>query len=306
MPQAASDLHGSDGGRLRRRTARLRSAWVRVAVAGVVAIGLGGAAVMFPGVAGVWRVRAAPGASLARVKLADSSFAIGMTSGYTVSQVNAWEATMTFVVPTQVSCQPSQACTVNIFWVGIYGTNSSGAVAIAQDGIGISCANGRPTFFPWMNTDAAVNAQFVPSSDPVMPGDTITAEVWANDPDGDYVMEVNDSAQAWVSFGDIFNGPVGQASASYSAESYDGGVQFPPVPVTNAEINGSPIGQYNLQAWEEAPSLYGGTAGLDPTPLDASGSAFTFAWNGPVGSSSSGTSLPSIPSVAATVSAPAS
>jgi hypothetical protein len=50
--------------------------------------------------------------------------------------------------------------------------------------------------------------------------------------------------------------------------------------VTNATMNGAPIGQTKPEADEQTPSIYGGTAGFDPTPLDATGMNFDFYWNG--------------------------
>jgi hypothetical protein len=56
------------------------------------------------------------------------------------------------------------------------------------------------------------------------------------------------------------------------------------VQVTNAMMNGSPIGQLNPEAQVQNPAIYNGLAELDPFPLDPTGTAFYFFWNGNPGS----------------------
>jgi hypothetical protein len=91
-----------------------------------------------------------------------------------------------------------------------------------------------------------------------------------------------DLSQVWT---EIRYATLAADSSSYfwtavGAESFHGGAYFDPVTVTYAEVDQAPIGQYNPEADEEQPSLYDGTAGLDPSQLDASGMDFSFYWNG--------------------------
>jgi hypothetical protein len=99
---------------------------------------------------------------------------------------------------------------------------------------------------------------------------------------GNYTMLLWDLSQPWAELSYATSPPYSSDyNTAVGAESFDGGAYFDPVTVTYAEIDQVPIGQYNPNADEQPPSIYNGTAGLDPSPLDASGMDFSFYWNGP-------------------------
>jgi hypothetical protein len=113
---------------------------------------------------------------------------------------------------------------------------------------------------------------------PVQPVDRITAGVyeWGNG----YFTVLYDAVQNWSAVNYVQGGTGSTDYTAVAAESYNGGAYFDPLAVTGASVNWAPLSQSNPQAWEQSPGIYNGTAGLDPSGLDASGQDFNFHWNG--------------------------
>jgi hypothetical protein len=242
---------------------------------------------MFPsGLLSASLTRLGPGARPMKAELT-AEIINGNTSGWVSQGVNAVSATATFTVPQAVTCQSDQVgYNVNSFWTGIYGPNSGGATSIAQAGFNISCGTDGQTFYiPWFIGNAvAPTSSYI--SELVEPGDTFSSTIFATDDNGDYVMQLQDVTQGWSQDGYVSDGPITSlgASASFSGETFYGGVYFPPVLVTGATVNDIPIGQADPLGYIEDPADYfggAGTAALAPSPIDATGEDFTLAWDSP-------------------------
>ena len=200
----------------------------------------------------------------------------GRWSGYMIGAAAHNEVAATFTVPA-LSCQSGEDGPATAFWAGISSTDSNGTQTIVQDGVRVACANGQPQYYAWIVSD--VNTGYsVPLPNPVQPGDTVTAAVW--EMGATYWMGLYDPVENWWSFNSITGVAASTNIAAVAAESFNGGAYFDPVAVTGAEVNGVPLGQSNPVAEEEDPGWYNGTAGLDPSGLDASGQNFNFYWNG--------------------------
>jgi hypothetical protein len=204
----------------------------------------------------------------------------GAWSGYVVKGGDNYEVMATFTVST-LYCQSWQEGAGTALWVGIQSTDSNGTATIVQDGIGYRCGNGgQPQYYAWMVQNAYSQLP-VPISNPVYPGDTITAIVY--EMGSTYLMALDDTTENWFTFNSVTGGADSSNWAAVAAESYYGGAYLDPVAVTGAQVNGLPLGQFNPEADEQGPNIYNGTAGLDPSGLDSSGQDFNFHWNGQPG-----------------------
>jgi hypothetical protein len=163
------------------------------------------------------------------------------------------------------------------FWVG-----ADGDSGIAQNGIIVSCVQGQPEYHGNFDNLSGTIVQYEPQ--PMYPGDTVQSSVicWFG-----LCAETNqDITQNWTGYyvmivpGGGFSGLVG----AVVGESSGGGVTTGTVQVTNAMVNGTPIGQQNAQNIVQNPANYGSTASLVPTPLDATGMGFQLSWNATTGS----------------------
>jgi Peptidase A4 family len=273
---------GMSGWRRRRGEDGRRRGW-----AGVLGLAGGPAAVYLVAAAGLvlgaataqngsWARQGHQRGGHERVRLLAATLTPGAWSGYVIKGGANDQVSATFTVPT-VFCQTWQNGPGSAFWVGIQSTDSNGTTTIVQDGIGVNCTNGQPQYYAGMVPDAYAQVA-VPLPDKVQPGDAITAAVYEFG--SWYAMAVSDPAENWNEFNFITGGADSSNWAAVAAESYNGGAFFYPVAVTGADVNGSPLGQFNPEADEQHPSIYQGTAGLDPSPLDASGQNFSFYWNG--------------------------
>jgi Peptidase A4 family len=239
-------------------------------------------------------VAVAGGAVTARAASASASVTPWAWSGYVATGGPYSWVSADFTVPTGTCSQgpaengPLSGGPGTAYWVGLQGDNG-GSVAIVQTGFFVDCWNGQPDYFAWTveGQDLQYGAE-TRLSEPVQPGDQIDAYVSCWGGDGYCVEGLIDVTQNWtytlsVPVVDGFSGYY----AAVAAESFNGGIASSPVGVTNAivgALNFGPIGNFSPGAYEEQPSIYNGTAGLDPTPLDPTGSDFEFYWNGNPGS----------------------
>ncbi len=215
------------------------------------------------------------------------SGATGRWSGYVVKGRSNNEVAATFTVST-LSCQSGQDGVGTALWVGIQSTDSNGTPTIVQDGIGYRCGTGWPQYWAWMVPDAH-SQQISALGDPVQPGDRISADVFEFG--SVYWMILEDPVENWWAIKTVTGGAASSNMAAVAAESFDGGAYFDPVAVTGAQVNDLPLGQSSPEADEEGTGFFNGTAGLDPSGLDASGQNFNFSWNGTPGLASA--SMPS-------------
>jgi hypothetical protein len=196
-------------------------------------------------------------------------------SGYVSFATPFSSASADFIVPGATCSQgPGENGPTTGFWVGIEGTSG-----IVQTGFQVECTSGQPFYSGW---HAGLTGTIALIRQPMQAGDQVDASVeclW-----GVCDETVQDVTQNWSDTSSLEASDPGSITAAVAAESRDGGVTIGPVQVTNAMMNGTPIGQLNPVFQEQDPAIYGGTAFLDPTPLDPTGTAFQFYWNGNPGS----------------------
>jgi hypothetical protein len=201
---------------------------------------------------------------------------LGLWSGYVAYPGPFDSASADFVVPGASCTQgPGETGPWTGFWVGL-----SAPGAIDQTGFEVYCDAGQPTYTAW-HSDLSGTPTMV--SDPMQPGDQVDVNVFCW-PNWCY-QQVQDVTQnwisgSWLSVPDSFTPDI----AAVAAESGEGGVTTGPVQVTYATVDGSPLGQFSPLPNQQNPALYNGMAGLDPTGLDPTGTAFQFYWDGSTGS----------------------
>ena len=266
--------------RLRARTAACMLAACLMAASLVAAAGLGAAG-------RATRIGSPAPRSPTPARLLTAGFTPRPWSGYAVRYQSStgtngdnYEASALFTVPTPI-CSSGENGPETAFWVGI--ENPITPLSLVQDGFAVSCSNGQPTYQVWYLPSAWSDGvpQYLPNT--VQAGDDIFAYVYT-DPSGNYIEFLDDLTQKWYYWTQITGSAPGTDVAAVAAESFNGGVNFAPVAVTDAEVNDAPIAQSDIETDEQTPSIYNGTAGLDPSPLDsATGMNFTFAWNGTPG-----------------------
>jgi hypothetical protein len=184
-------------------------------------------------------------------------------------------ASADFIVPGATCSQgPGETGPAEMFWVGIQGTSG-----IVQTGFVVECVAGQLLYAGW-HAELTGTATYI--SQPMQAGDQVDASVeclW-----GVCDETVQDVTQNWSDTSSLEASDPGSLLGAVAAESYDGGVTTGPVQVTNAMLNGTPIGQLDPQAEVENPAMYNGLAELAQTPLDPTGTDFEFYWNGNPGS----------------------
>ncbi|HMH93793.1 MAG TPA: hypothetical protein VK586_22270, partial [Streptosporangiaceae bacterium] len=196
-------------------------------------------------------------------------------SGYVSYAAPFSSVSADFIVPGATCSQgPGETGPHTGFWVGI-----GGASDIVQTGFQIECISGQPVYTGW---HADVKGGATPISQPMQAGDQVHAAVaclW-----GVCDETVQDVTQNWSDTSSLESSDPGSVVAAVAAESGGGGVTTGQVQVTNAMVNNVPIGQLNPQAMVQDPASYNGLGFLDPFPLDPTGTAFYFFWNGNPGS----------------------
>jgi Ricin-type beta-trefoil lectin domain len=219
-----------------------------------------------------------PGASVGTAYADSALDTTGAWSGYVLHGGTYYSASADFTVPGgSCSGDPSESGRWTGFWVGLQGKGG-----IVQTGFTVNCNNGQAEYSGF---HAAMTGVITHIAKPMQAGDQVYESVaclffTCSQTVQDRTRNWTDTIQLPVVVG--FSGSI----AAIAGESSGGGVTTGPVPVTNALVNGRPIGQMNPEADQQNPANYGGTAGLDPTPLGPSGTSFGFYWNGSTGSGS--------------------
>jgi hypothetical protein len=181
-----------------------------------------------------------------------------------------------FTVPgATCSKGPGETGPSTLFWVGMQGSSNQ----IVQTGFEVECINGTSAYGGF-HTDLTGTTSIIGQH--MQAGDQVHAAVACLL--GVCDETVQDVTQNWSDTSSLQASDPGSTLAAVAAESNDGGVTTDQVQVTNAMMNGVPIGQLNPQAETQNPAIYNGLAFLDPFPLDPSGTAFYFFWNGNPGS----------------------
>ena len=244
----------------RRRSGLLR--WARIPLAAGLLAGAALAAGAGEGTA----VATGPGTALSPMLITGT-----LWSGYITTKGQFSSASADFTVP-DATCLPGGNGHV-YYWVGFQ--NNSG---IVQDGLDVSCQQGQQVNQGWYTAEGSDVPSFINQPMDVNDQVSVSAICWF----GFCTQTVQDETQSW-SDTTFFVEPADSGAgwiAAIAAEAGGGGVETSPVQVTNATFNGSPIGQFNPSAEEQSLAASGTAAGLDPSELDPTGTAFSFAWNG--------------------------
>ncbi len=176
--------------------------------------------------------------------------------------------------------QPSATCSAgqtaySSFWVGIDGDTTN---TVEQTGTDADCSNGTPTYYAWyeMYPKFPVNL-----SNPVRPGDTITASVTTNG-SGNFTLTISDSTQHWTFTTNQRSRKAKLGSAEWIAEapSGSGGVlplaNFGTVSFSSCTANGAAISS-NPNVDEIVMVTSNGTVKAQPSGLSG-GNSFSVAW----------------------------
>ncbi|WIG60298.1 MAG: hypothetical protein OJF49_003046 [Ktedonobacterales bacterium] len=177
--------------------------------------------------------------------------------------------------------QPSASCSsgqtaYSSFWVGIDGDTTN---TVEQTGTDADCSSGTPTYYAWyeMYPKFPVNL-----SNPVKPGDAITAEV-KNTGSGHFTLTISDATQGWSFTTTQTSKKAKLGSAEWIAEapSGSGGVlplaNFGTVNFSNCTANGQSISA-NPNPDEIVMQTSGGTVKAQPSGLGGGGTSFSVAW----------------------------
>jgi len=203
--------------------------------------------------------------------------------GYVDAGATFTAVTGTWTVPT-VTCAPGETSSSAI-WVGIDGAASTASDTVEQDGMSADCTSGTPSYFAWyeMFGDAAVNNGFAvnlsTSTDPVTPGDSMTATVSVLG--NVWTLTVADNTAGWS----FTPGPIAFTAQESSAEwiverstpsplSDFGAVTFTGASATGNGVSG-PVSAFQSVATQlsAGATVLASLGGLDP-----GGESFTETW----------------------------
>lgn len=176
--------------------------------------------------------------------------------------------------------QPAASCkagetSYSSFWVGIDGDTTN---TVEQTGTDADCSNGTPTYYAWyeMYPKFPVNL-----SNPVAPGDAMTAEVQVSG-SGNFTLTITNATKRWTFTTSQRSRKAKLGSAEWIAEapSGSGGVlplaNFGTVSFTNCTANGVSISSnpnpdaITMQA--------GSTIKAQPSGLGSGGTSFSVTW----------------------------
>jgi hypothetical protein len=194
-------------------------------------------------------------------------------SGYATTGSTYTDVKGTWTEPT-ASCTAGQTA-YSSFWVGIDGDTTN---SVEQTGTDADCSSGTPTYYAWyeMYPKFPVNL-----SNPVSPGDSLTAEVSTNG-SGSFTLTIKDTTKGWTFTTNQRSKKAKLGSAEWIAEapSGSGGVlplaNFGTVSFTSCTANGAAIGG-NPNVDEIVMQTSGGVVKAQPSGL-TNGSSFTVAW----------------------------
>jgi hypothetical protein len=164
--------------------------------------------------------------------------------------------------------EPKVACTstgIVAFWVGLDGWGSG---SVEQDGTGVDCTSGSPSYFAWWETYPQDPMEDY--TDPVAPGDVFDSTVSYLGA-GQYELDLTDVSKGWAEHHKVLSPGTLNASAEIVAEAVTEGVSISAVPDFGAvRFTGSQI--------DKAPPSAAGVQPIDMTTLTGT----TLASTGPL------------------------
>jgi hypothetical protein len=196
-------------------------------------------------------------------------------SGYATTGTKYTDVTGTWTEPS-ASCSAGQTA-YSSFWVGIDGDTTN---SVEQTGTDADCSSGTPTYYAWyeMYPKFPVNL-----SNPVAPGDSLTAEVSTNG-SGKFTLTIKDHKQGWTFTTTQSSKKAKLGSAEWIAEapSGSGGVlplaNFGTVNFSSCTANSVSISS-NPNVDEIVMQTSGGVVKAQPSSLGSGGQSFSVAWN---------------------------
>ena len=173
------------------------------------------------------------------------------------------------------------------FWVGLDGYNST---SVEQLGTDSDCDSGTPTYYAWyeMYPNPSVT---LPSTDPVHPGDHMTAMVKANATGTSFVLMIKDATAGWTFSTAQTGSGFARSSAEVIAEAPSscsllfcsevpladfGQINYSGSSVTNAAGTNGSLASFNAN---EITMSDNGTTLATPSSLSSDGSSFSVTWN---------------------------
>ena len=244
----------------------LASIPVIAALAAVVTIGLGAA---HPAAAQAATVRHS--APMIRVRDGRNSQSTNW-SGYATSGGRYTDVKGSWTQPS-ASCSAGQTA-YSSFWVGIDGDTTS---TVEQTGSDADCSSGTPTYYAWYEMYPKFPVNF---SNPVKPGDAISAEVSTNG-SGSFTLTISDATQHWTQRVSANSKKAKLGSAEWIAEapSGSGGVlplaNFGTVTYSASAANGTSLGS---QAPTQIIMVNNSGAAKDSTSAINSAGGFSNTW----------------------------
>lgn len=113
-------------------------------------------------------------------------------SGYAASASGPYSSISATWTAPRVDCAQTPSAAVS-FWVGLDGYTDA---TVEQTGTEATCENGRASYGGWYEMFPKPGVNFAPRTDPVLPGDSITASVTVVRQDR-FRLTLTDSTQGW-------------------------------------------------------------------------------------------------------------
>jgi hypothetical protein len=175
--------------------------------------------------------------------------------------------------------QPTATCNDNgdeyaAFWVGLDGFNSS---SVEQTGTDSDCSGGSPDYYGWYEMYPAAPVYF---SDPVQPGDSMSASVSVSSSDT-YTLVLTDNTEGWNETETIQESGLADSSAEVITEAPSS--SSGPLPLADfgtVNFSGSTANGGSMDSQNPTQIVMVGSSGdqLDTTsPMDSSGD-FSNTW----------------------------
>jgi hypothetical protein len=171
---------------------------------------------------------------------------IGLSGGYSTNWSGYATSGATFTSVSASWVQPAGTCTskstYSAFWIGLDGYKSQ---TVEQTGSEVDCHSGSPVYDAWYEMYPGASVEF---SNSVLAGDHFTASVTATGTV--FTLKLTDTTEGWTRTEHKTLKSAKKSSAEVIAEApccTSGGAILPltdfgTVSFTNAEVDGSPIG----------------------------------------------------------------
>jgi hypothetical protein len=196
-------------------------------------------------------------------------------SGYAVTGQGPYTSASADWTQPAANCQQTRSGQ-SAFWVGLDGDTTS---TVEQTGTSADCSNGSPVYYGWYEMYPSPPVFF---SDPVAPGDRISASVTYQD-NGNFRLVLDDATRGWTQDVTSTSSQATRGSAEIVAEApatAQGVVplaDFQSVGFTGATVNGAPLTR-STTGENRITMSAGGTVKARPGSLSSNGS-FTVTWH---------------------------